>query len=313
MKEIAIDVWHDLREKKLAPVAILLLAALIAVPTLMAKSPAPAPTPVSPPANEGATVPGAGAPQLKPVALLEDSDLDTYRPKNPFAPLPSLKAPSDLDVVDTPGADTGAGSGAGAAPDLAGGGSGSSTPSFDGGGSGGGSVPSSPSPGPTPGPGPDAQTTLYTYVVDLDFGPPGRERARKGVARLEILPNKEKPLLVFLGVSADNKEAVFLADSTASQTGEGRCEPDVDTCTFIFLSTAEGRNEHSVTDADGQEYLLRLNAIRRVDVEALKEREARRRKAERQKAKTSESSTDTTGSAGLKRLFGFLLFADEEQ
>lgn len=114
-------------------------------------------------------------------------------------------------------------------------------------------------------------------------------------------------------MSADNKQAVFLADSTASQTGEGRCEPDVDTCTFIFLSTAEARNEHSVTDADGQEYLLRLKAIRRVEVDALKEREARRRKAERQRAKSSETSGDTTGSAGLKRVFGFLLFTDEEQ
>ena len=307
MKEIAIDVWHDLREKKLAPVAILLLIALIAVPTLLAKSPAAVPAPAPPTAPMGAgTAPGEGAPQLQPVAQLENSKLDTYSPKNPFAPLPALKAPSELPVVS---ADP-AGASSGDTPALAGGGSDFSIPSFDG---GGGGVPALPSPGPIRGPGPDAQTTLYTYVADLDFGPPGRERARKGVARLEILPNKEKPLLVFLGVSADNKEAVFLADSTASQTGEGRCEPDVDTCTFIFLSTAEGRNEHSVTDADGQEYLLRLNAIRRVDVEALKEREARRRKAERQKAKTSESSTDTTGSAGLKRLFGFLLFADEEQ
>ncbi len=79
-------------------------------------------------------------------------------------------------------------------------------------------------------------------------------------------------------MSADNKEAVFLADSIASQ-----------------------------------EYLLRLKAIRRVEVDALKEREARRRKAERQRARSSETSGDTTGSAGLKRVFGFLLFMDEEQ
>ncbi len=308
MKEIAIDVWHDLREKKLAPVAILLLIALIAVPTLLAKSPAAVPVPAPPAGPMGAgTAPGEGAPQLKPVAQLEDSKLDTYSPKNPFAPLPALKAPSELPVVS---ADPAGGSG-GDTPALAGGGSDSSTPSFDGGGGGG--VPALPSPGPIRGPGPDAETTLYTYVVDLDFGPPGRERARKGLARLEVLPNAEQPLLVFLGVSADSKQAVFLADSTASQSGEGRCKPNADTCTFIHLSTAENRNEHSVTDSEGQEYLLRLNDIRRVEVDELKQREARRRKAERQKAKSSESSTDTTGSAGLKRLFGFVLFADEEQ
>ncbi len=88
--------------------------------------------------------------------------------------------------------------------------------------------------------------------------------------------------------------------------------PDVDTCTFIHLSTAENRNEHSVTDSEGQEYLLRLNDIRRVEVDELKEREARRRKAAREKAKSSDTQTDASGREGLKRLFGFLLFADEE-
>jgi len=312
MKTVAVDVWHDLREKKLAPVAILLLAALIAVPTLLAKSPSAAPPP-APPVQTGA-IAGASpnAPQLQPVAQLAASDLDTYSPTNPFAPLPQLKTPADLDVVSPPppgGDSAGAGSPTSSGAASTGGGSvgGGSTgvPAVGGGdtGSGGGSLPRFMGPKRAP------KATLYTYVVDLDFGPPGNERRRNGVARLQILPNAERPLLVFLGVSADSKQAVFLADSTASQSGEGRCEPDVETCTFIYLTTATNRNEHVVTDSEGQDYLLRLRDIRRVKVEDLKQREAARKK----KANSSGARAETTGPEASKRLFGFLLFADEEQ
>ena len=37
MKVFALDLWQDLREKRLWPVALLLLAALVAVPVLLAK------------------------------------------------------------------------------------------------------------------------------------------------------------------------------------------------------------------------------------------------------------------------------------
>ena len=305
MKTIAIDVWHDLREKKLAPVAILLVAALVAVPTLMAKSPEQPPP--APPAATAAATPAPGAtPQLQPVTQLADSDLDTYSPKDPFAPLPALKAPSDLDVVSADPAAGGA-TDAGTTTGVAAGGGtdgGSSLPFSEGGGSGGTPVPQFIKPDSTP----DAQTTLYTYVVDLDFGPPGAEKARNGVARLRVLPNEEKPVLVFLGVAADNKQAVFLADSTASQSGEGRCEPDVERCTFIFLTVDEKRNEHVVTDADGQDYLLRLREIRRVKVEDLERREAKRNKAKKSAARSGDSAR-----AGVERAFGSLLLADESE
>jgi len=242
---------------------------------------------------------GRDIPQLRPVTQLEDSDLDVYSPKNPFAPLAQLKAPAALAVSRATATATAPAAGAGTT-------SGGDVPVSP---VGGGTVPRFITPRSTP----DAQPTLYTYVVDLDFGPSGSERPRNGVARLRILPHEEKPLLVFLGVTADNRRAVFLADSTASQRGEGRCEPDPDNCSLVYLTTGKRSNEHYVTDSAGQEYLLRLREIRRVEVDALKEREARRRKADRQEAKTSESSSGTTGRAGLERLFGFLLFTDEEQ
>ena len=37
MKIFLLDLWHDLKEKRLWPVAVVLLAALVAVPVLLAK------------------------------------------------------------------------------------------------------------------------------------------------------------------------------------------------------------------------------------------------------------------------------------
>ncbi len=54
MKIFLLDLWQDLREKRLAPVAVVLLLGLVAVPVLLAK-PAedPGPAPVGGRAEEG--------------------------------------------------------------------------------------------------------------------------------------------------------------------------------------------------------------------------------------------------------------------
>ena len=47
------DLWADLREKRLWPVALLLLVALVAVPVVLAKPGAePAPPPPAPPSQQ---------------------------------------------------------------------------------------------------------------------------------------------------------------------------------------------------------------------------------------------------------------------
>jgi hypothetical protein len=139
--------------------------------------------------------------------------------------------------------------------------------------------------------------------VDIKFGRVGRARRRSGVKRLEILPNSRHPVLVFLGVTADRRRAVFLVDSTTSQSGEGKCRPDLENCTFVYLATDDEKDEHFFTDADGTEYGLHLLKIRAVEVKptkssrprASRERERERRRRER---------------GGEKTIFHFPLFAD---
>ena len=269
MRDAILDIWTDLREKRLWPVAVALVLGLLAVPVLLSGGSGEEPAPgalAQPSQQQGGPVVEA-ADQDAP-----SSDLGAFDPKDPFKP--GVKPPS-------------AGSGTGtvtgpAGPAGASGASGTSEPSAGGSLSaaagGGGDAPAGvagagPSPSGATGSAPAAtkparpRTRHFSYVVDLAFGRTGRERRRRGVKRMTILPDDRHPLLVFLGVTGDRKQAVFLADSSASQSGEGRCRPDVKSCTFIYLSTSEEHDEHFIADAEGREYGLRLLRIRAVEVD----------------------------------------------
>src|SRR3954453_18061588 len=90
MKNFLLDIWYDLREKRLWPVALLLVVALVAVPLVLAK---PGDAPKSAPAS-AAPAPGAGAQRATDalgVQVADDetsasSTLDSFRPKDPFQP-----------------------------------------------------------------------------------------------------------------------------------------------------------------------------------------------------------------------------------
>ncbi len=266
MTGFLLDLWHDLREKRLAPVAVLLLVALIAVPVVMLKpasssegdpgAPAVAAGSTSQPTIVDAAQEGAG----------EGSDLGVFDPRNPFRPPPGMRAgpnangdPITAIEPESPlgGVSTGAG------PDPG---------SIGGGGGGGGGV-TAPEPAPVPDPvGPvepvepgEPVRRSFTYVADVRFGRTGEER-RRTVQRLELLPSAKNPVVVFLGVSATRKRAVFLLDTRFSQAGEGICRPSAATCSYIYLSPKKGESEHYFTDADGNAYRLDLLRIRRVEV-----------------------------------------------
>ncbi len=155
----------------------------------------------------------------------------------------------------------------------------------------------------------EEEKTVFTYQAVVEFGADGATKTRK-VNRLGILPNANNPLLVFLGVSAKNKEeAVFLVDSTVpTHTGEGRCRPSVQVCSFLYLTTADGEG-HSFTTDKGKEYTIKLVEIRRVEV-----------KASGSSAPSPEARAGTTPTATFEDAsdnpfdgFGFPLFADEEE
>jgi hypothetical protein len=244
MKNALLDIWADLQDKRLLPVAALLLAGLIAVPLVVLKPANEAPA--TPTAQAGPTAPAALPKEMTAAVvdgakpLVAVSTLDQFSSKDPFKPLVALNDGKLASAGKS--ADTSSGSGA-----------------TDTGSSGGGST-------STPAPNTKDQTTTFTYVVDLDFGKSGKARRVNGLRKLEMLPNQNTPLLVFLGVQQDGETAVFMVDGTMNQAGEGTCRPSVNTCSFVKLTVAGDNNEHFFTQDDGTEYSLHLIRIRRVEV-----------------------------------------------
>src|SRR5215217_4548718 len=255
MRIFLLDVWNDLRAKRIWPVAIVLLAALLAVPVLLAKS-----------AEDPAPPPAAAVPQAKidhqrelgrlaQVRLAEEepgdgSALGVFNPDDPFTPPEgAVKKESDEEPQSDAGpSDT------------------STAPSADTGSGGGGSGETTATPQPPSG-GDDGKTQTtasYRYVIDATFSSNGRTRRIKGLEKLDMLPNEASPLLIFLGVTDNAGNAVFLVDSTLQAAGEGRCKPSAEDCAFLYLGAGA---EHEFTNDDGDSYRLRVDEIRKVKLD----------------------------------------------
>jgi hypothetical protein len=294
MKLFLTDLWHDLREKRLWPVALVLLLGLVAVPVLLAKpagDPAP-PTAAEVPAQKAQ----ADDEDLAEVARVQlgDSDgagsgstLGVFDPSDPFRPPSKVTNEAKDDEGGLNGLDTapdgtggevvpsGGGDAAGGGETTTGGGGETTT----GGGETGGETPGG-------GDGTETTTTTYKYVADVTFSANGRTRRIKGLEKLDMLPSQTAPLLIFMGVTAEGGDAVFLVDSTLDAAGEGRCKPSPSDC----VSTEE----------DGDSYTLRIDEIRKVKVTP---------KGQRASAGAA-SGARATAAVGTSRRFALPLLAD---
>jgi hypothetical protein len=304
MNHFLSDLWHDLRAKRLWPVAVVLLAALIAVPVVLSKSSK------EPPAAAQGMSETRTAPDPKDLKALANvkleegvagrgSSLDTFDPSNPFRPPRAvMKAAQRAD--SSSGSQSGPGSSA--AKDT-----GSTTSA--GGGTTGGTGDTGPvdtdtvdtGGGGDTGGGDKMTTTKYAYVVDVTFEANGRTRKIKRMERLDMLPNAASPLLLFLGVAANGGHAVFLVDSTLDATGEGKCTPSGDDCAFLHLGAG---SEHQFTNEEGESYTLRIDEIRRVKVET---KAAASKKSSNEPTKTAGPAVGRTAPT---RRFALPLLAD---
>ncbi len=276
MRTFVAGLWNDLRAKRLWPVAVVLLGGLIAVPVVLSKDseapPAPPPPAASASGERSAREPsdlGAlAAVKLEQADPGDGSTLDTFDPSDPFRPPTEvLKQASEEALGSTPAGPTGdpvsdtdavGGGGSTGDPGSSGGtGSSGDTATRDTGTGGDGDADGDADGGD----GDTTTTTQYTYVIDVTFSANGRTRKVRGMERLEMLPSQASPLLLFLGVSANAGNAVFLVDSTLDAAGEGRCEPSPGDCAFLYLGAG---SEHVFTNDDGESYELRVDQIRKV-------------------------------------------------
>jgi len=261
MNVFFLDLWHDLKEKRLWPVAAALLIGLIAVPVLLAKpagtasAPAPVPHAASPDRDEALK-------QLAQVKLGnqevgDGSTLGVFDVHDPFkAPKGALTKKDIVSGAASPGPSTGAPSSSDGSAGSAGGGvtgdTGTTTGGTTGGTGGGGDTTTT-------------TTTVYKYVVDLTFTANGHTRHVKGMNKLDMLPNEASPLLIFMGVTPKGGDAVFLVDSTLEAAGEGRCKPSESECAFAYIGAG---SRYMFSDQDGNTYEIRIDEIRKVKVGA---------------------------------------------
>jgi hypothetical protein len=259
MKIFLLDLWHDLREKRLAPVAVVLLLGLVAVPVLLAKpaeDPGPAPVATAPKKTDREALAALTKVKLGKEEVGKGSTLGVFDPDNPFKPPKGKLKPDSLGTADTTGPGSGTGSPGGVTPP------GGDTTS---GGDTSGGLPSFPTPGTGGGGGSAPTTTVYKYVVDLTFTANGRTRHIKGLEKLDMLPSDASPLLIFMGVTAKGGDAVFLVDSTLEAAGEGRCKPSEAECAFAYIGAG---SEYVFTNENGDTYTIKIDEIRKVKVGA---------------------------------------------
>jgi hypothetical protein len=273
MKTFLLDLWYDLRERRLWPVAALLLAALLATPVVLSKKaekPEPAPATAAAPAE--AKKPGGPAAlanvKLEELAKGSGSSLSSFDPRNPFAPprkaLEAARRSAEGASAPSTATSSGSGSGTGSGGPIDGGPAGVDvTPD-----SGGGTVSDlggyAPPSGDT-GSSNEAKAPEYTYVVDVTLRANDRTRTVKGLRKLDMLPDADSPLLIFMGVTEKAGNAVFMVDSTLHAAGEGTCKPSAAECAALYLGPG---SEHEFTTDEGDSYTLRVDEIRRVKVGA---------------------------------------------
>jgi hypothetical protein len=248
MTTVFIDLWHDLREKRLWPVAVGLLAAMAAVPVVLFKPAGETPLPPTVATN-------TSVPELLPVVSIDSgptrgSKLESFDEKNPFSPLKDVTKDAGATAGATqavPGASSGTGTGSplgGAA-----GSPGGATGSGGSGASGGSSL------------------QYFRYTVDVSLGERGKGKPATiaSVKQTQLLPDSTAPILAYMGLADDARTAVFfIIDPAYSAQGEGKCRPKGADCRFIYLGVNDDGDEESIFTADGgSEYALKLLKINR--------------------------------------------------
>jgi hypothetical protein len=266
MNKFFLELWHDLRAKRLWPVALLLVVALVALPVVLKKK-ASNTVSSTPPA---ASASSAGNNASKAVVVADtdntnNSTLGVFNKKDPFKPDHAVLAaahPKSSSPSNNNSSSSSPSNGGGSNPS-----SGNTTPPSSGGSDQtGGSSPTTPSK-------PEAPKGPFAYTVDVRFGKRGLTRVHHDVQKLDVLPNQNNPLLVFLGVNTAGDTAVFLTDTSLKAAGEGKCKPDGDTCSFLYLKLDKDSNTEDLSevaaDGSGTEYTLTLLAIHKVPVSEL--------------------------------------------
>jgi hypothetical protein len=247
------NLLSDLVERRLWPVALLLVAAAVAVPVYLGRSSDDGATDAGSPAVTAQAGPKASKAAVKLDESADESD-GAGRVHNPFKQKHLPKA--DKAATDASTTDKAATSGGSSSP-AASSGSGGSSPSTGGGTTSGGSDTTGTQPAP-------AKKTVDISQVSLHLGPVGDLKTYKDIARLSPLPSAGNPLFVFTGVLKDGKTVVLLPASTIqiSEESDVTCKPSNKNCQKIELRDDDTVFFTILSDTSGKQYQLDVVSVR---------------------------------------------------
>ena len=242
----------EVRQSRLFPIVVGLAFALVAIPVLLTSSASSIPTvPMRP--LPVAAPPWTSVPALS-VEPLAGQGRFSGAGRDPFKQQASAVTPTASGPTGRPAAAAGLASnpGAGGTPKLGSSGGAPSPGSHGSSGGSGGSSPSVSTPPvqaltPTPPPSlpstpsapspPSGVGQKQSLAVAVAMSDPntGDVTTINPVERLSILPNKQQPLLVELGVLEGNKRVAFAVQPGAVVSGPGTCIPGPTDCEVLTL------------------------------------------------------------------------------
>lgn len=251
------DLWADLRDRRLWPIAAALLIALVAIPVALGRSGGTAATPAPVPPPLPATAATSGGGQVVSLATGTASRARVQgRPHNPFRGGGSSAAKKDaataaapvMATPSVPASPTQAPAPAAVSP--------TSTP---------------PAPAPAPATTPAADPTPAApkvtgvaagYRTDISYGLAGSAKRDHDVLRLRSLNASDGPLALYVGVREDRKTALFLLTGDAVPTGDGRCLPSVKDCQLLALRRGDSEFFDVATGTAGvEQYELYIEKV----------------------------------------------------
>ncbi len=258
------NVFRDLRDRRLLPLVLLLIAAIIAIPLLLSKDPEdPAVTTGALSSAESARDIG-GAEITDPVVLAEvpgirnyRKRLDSFSEQNPFEQqltgvpkaIADAQDEAEAEAKDAVGDATGAGTGSGSGSGT--GGSGATA------GETGGSADSGTATNEVP------KTTTKTYgyfwTIDAKAGVVGEAKKKSGLEMLDFVPGKSHPVVQFIRGVGESAAVFVVSRSVGDTYGDGRCRPHPDDCQFLALDVGESRTLEY--EPDGRRYKIKLTGV----------------------------------------------------
>lgn len=251
------DVYYDLKDRHLLPVAAILLVALVAVPIAVSDSSGseePLPGGVGASGSGIGMETGALVAKAAPGLRAYDRRLDGRGATDPFRAVgggESGSAGSTEAEVESPA-------------------TGSAEPS----GSSESSTPSTFVPSESGGDGTPSKSRLvhYSYAIDVRItggtGDQKKTTVRKNLPTLTMLPSRETPAIVYMGSTKDGKKAVMTVSSDVrSIFGDAKCVLGSETCQMLAMEP--GLPETFVYGGAEKTYTVELLKIELVESDKL--------------------------------------------